>query len=420
MKSNTYDVIVIGGGPAGMMAAGRAAELGARVLLLEQNARLGKKLSITGGGRCNITNAEFNTRLFLENFPKAKQFLYSPFSQFSIQETFDFFEERGLPLKIEARKRAFPKTENAEDVVRVMEQYVKESGRVTIQLETRVLEFIQKDKKIIAVKTSSGTFHANAFILATGGAAAPKTGSSDNGVTMAGKLGHTVTPSNPNLVPLQVKEHWVKQLAGVTISDMRLTYKNKDGIFFKETGRLLFTHFGISGPLVINSAQYAIQELQHGPFDAYIDFFPEKEIGELDKELLALFEQHKNKDCKNVLPEFVRRKIADHILAPHVTGLAEKKVHSITKEERRQIIDHLKGLRFTVTETMGLDWAIRADGGIEPKEVNFSTMQSRLHENFYPIGDTLNINRPSGGFSLQLCWTMGFVAGTHAAEHFSP
>jgi len=263
-NTKTYDLIVIGGGASGMLAAGRAADLGARVLLLEKNKVLGKKLKVTGGGRCNITNAEFDVRTFLENFPESKEFLYSPFSKFSSKDTFTFFESRGLPLVIEARKRAFPKTQSALDVFRVMEKFVKRNG---IDIKTGVcVTSIQKEgDKIISVKTSKGEeFFGDNFAIATGGFAAPETGSTGDGFNMLEKLGHTITKSRPNIVPLTTNEEWVHSLSGTTLSFMTIRFIQDGKTKIKKTGKILFTHFGISGPLILNSS-HEVQKLLYSP-----------------------------------------------------------------------------------------------------------------------------------------------------------
>lgn len=416
MKTNNYNVIVIGGGPSGMMAAGRAGELGASVLLIEKNNRLGKKLSITGGRRCNITNAEFDNHLFLDNFPEAKQFLFSPFSKFNVESAFEFFEGRGLPLIVEDRKRAFPKSENAEDVCTTLQNYIEESGNVTLQLDTAVESLIIDDQNVKGVKTSAGSFFAEKIILATGGFAAPETGSTGEGISMLAKIGHKVKEPDASLVPLRSSASWVHSLSGTSVDDMELRYMQDGKTKLKIRGRLLFTHFGISGPLVINSAQKVKTYLKDGDVTASLDLFPDFDLGGIDKYLLELFEQNKNKQLKTVLKEILQKKLSEVVLKVADLKIGDEVVHSISKEDRKLLGRTLKELTFPIIGTMGLDWAIVADGGVDPKEVDFKNMTSRLFPNLYLIGDTLNINRPSGGFSLQLCWTTGFIAGTDATE----
>ena len=417
MKKNTqqYDLIVIGGGAAGMMMAGRAAECGAHVLLLEKNPELGKKLSITGGGRCNITNAEFNVRTFLDNFPESKEFLFSPFSQFSAKDTLSFFEQKGLELVVEARKRAFPKTQRAEDVTKTMVAYIKKH-HVRVVTNACVTSIKQRAGDSYGVKTESGEeYVAPKIAIATGGRAAPETGSTGDGFRFLKKLGHTIALPNPNIVPLKTDATWLHALSGLSLSFMRIRFMQDGKTKIKKLGKILFTHFGISGPLVLNSSFEVGKLLTHGPVTAEIDLFPDSEEPDLDRKVLRLFEKNKNKMAKHVFPEFVPKGLGLAILELPDVALADKKVHSVTKEERQMLVKKMKRLTFGVTGTLGFDKAVIADGGVAPEEVDFKTMTSKLHLNIYLLGDVLNINRPSGGYSLQLAWTTGWVAGTHAA-----
>lgn len=410
--ADSYDLLVIGGGPSGMMCAGRAAELGARVLLLEKNPVLGKKLSITGGGRCNITNAEFDVRAFLEHFPESKEYLFSPFSKFSAKNTIAFFEKRGLPIKIEDRKRAFPTTESAPDVVRVMEAYVREHG-VTVMTNAAV-STLQKDAGGYTVRTKRGdAYRARAVALATGGLAAPETGSTGDGFSFLKKLGHTIIRPNPNIVPLTTSAPWVHALAGTTLPHAGIRFLQNDKVALRRKGKILLTHFGISGPTVLNASFAVSKLLKQGAVEASLDLFPNDDDAALNAKLIALFEDNKNKALKNTLSDLIPTALARAILSLPTLALGEKKVHSVTKEERRALVYTLKHLAFPITGTLGFDKAVIADGGVELDEVDFKTMESRLHPGLYLLGDMLNINRPSGGFSLQLCWTTGFVAATH-------
>lgn len=411
-----YDLIVIGGGPSGMMMTGRAAELGAKVLLLEKNKDLGKKLRITGGGRCNITNAEFDVRKFLSNFPESKDFLFSPFSKFNSQNTFTFFEKKGLPLVVEARKRAFPKSEKADDVFKLLERYIRSNGG-EIKTDTQVVKLNKDGDKIVSVETKkSEKYFAKNFALATGGASAQWTGSTGDGFKWLKKLGHTIKEPSANLVPLTSNEKWIHRLSGLTLSFMTIKFIQNNKAQIKKTGKILFTHFGVSGPLIINSAFEVKKLLRKGSVIASIDMFPDTNESDLDKRVLKLFEQNKNKVLKNILPELIHKNLAKEILKLPDINLLEREPNSITKDERKNLVKKLKDLRFVISGTLGLEKAIIADGGIIPEEVNFKNMTSKLYSNLYLLGDVLNINRPSGGYSLQLCWTTGHVAGSDVGE----
>jgi predicted Rossmann fold flavoprotein len=412
IEGEPFDVIVIGGGASGMMAAGRAGARGLRVLLLEKNNELGKKLSITGGGRCNITNAEFNTRALLSHYGEAQDFLHSPFSQFGVKETFNFFTERGLPLIVEDRKRAFPLTEKAHDVTRVLERYLTENN-VTVRPNTKVRGFLIEQGRVTGVDTNHGIMNAKSFVLATGGLSHSETGSTGEGISWLKHAGHTTYESNPDIVPLIVQESWVKKMSGKSIASIKITFgTGKQRI--TRTGGLLFTHFGLSGPLILNVAREVKALLRKNPIvSSTIDLFPEDDIGTVRRNVLAYFEVHKNQTFRNAIKALVQSGMTDAILVHLDPGVHDTKLHSISKEVRNHFVDVVKELKITITGTMGYDWAVVSDGGVDLKEVDTKTMASTLYKNLFLCGDVLHINRPSGGFSLQLCWTTGWVAGSH-------
>ena len=413
---NKYDLIVIGGGPSGMMMAGCAAERGAKVLIIERNKKLGEKLKITGGGRCNVTNAEFNVRKFLDNFPNSKNFLFSPFSKFSAKDTFLFFESLGVPLVTEQKLRVFPKSQNAKDIFRALEAYMRRN-RVEVITSNRVI-YVKKDgNKIVSVYTKKGTeFFGRNFAIATGGIAAPQTGSTGDGFEFLKTLGHTIKKPNPNIVPLTSDEAWVHRLSGLTLSFMSIRFKQKGKIKFKKTGKILFTHFGISGPLILNISHKVRELLKNGDVEASIDMFPDTEEDKLDKKVLGIFEKNKNKKLKNVLGAIIPEKLSKELLEMSDTPIGNVEINSIIKEDRKRLVKKMKNLNFKITGTLGNEKAVITDGGIIPEEVNFKSMTSKLYPNLYLLGDILNINRPSGGFSLQLCWTTGHVAGVDVAS----
>ncbi len=410
--SEIYDLIVIGGGPAGMMAAGTAAKEGKRVLLLEKNSDLGEKLKITGGGRCNITNYELDNRKFLAHFGEAGKFLFSPFSQFAVKETFTFFEKKKLPLVIQARNRVFPKSERAYDVYLTLKEFMKKH-RVKILLNSPVIKINKKGNEIDSVDTKNTRYQAKKYIIAVGGVAAPETGSTGDGFKWVEKLGHTIHRPNPNIVPLRSNTEWVKHISGTTLSFMKITFFVNDEKAFSKTGKILFTHFGLSAPLILNSAKEVRKLLDQGRVHAEIDLFPDTHLGALDKRILKLFEKTKNKDVKNALMELLPKKVAEVIHDLLALEERNKKVHSFTVEERKRLLHLLKHLPLSIDGLMGMDRAVIADGGVPLEEIDTKTMQSKIVKNLYLIGDMLHVNRPSGGYSLQLCWTTGYVAGKH-------
>ncbi len=415
-EPKSYDLIVVGGGASGLIAAGRAAERGLRVLLLEKNKRLGEKLRISGGGRCNITNAEEDERVLLKKYGKAEKFLYSLFAQFGVKDTFNFFESRKLPLKIEANKRAFPKTEKALDVVHVLESYL-DKGVVEVRTNSPVTNVDIKDKKIIAVYSGKELYCATDYIFATGSISHPETGSTGDGFKWLESLGHTVAKPTPTIVPLAVKEKWVKALAGISLSDMKITFYVDNKKNFSLNGKILFTHFGISGPLILNNAHKVADLLHEGIVTAIIDIYPKMDIGALEKKVISIFDANKNKSLKNIIKEMVPdgvHKGISILIAEHLD--LEIKVHSVSKENRKIIVNLLKSLPITIEGLMGFDRAVVADGGVQLDEIDWKTMRSKKISNLLVTGDLLHINRPSGGYSLQLCWSTGYVAGSHAGR----
>lgn len=411
---SSYDVLVIGGGASGMLAAGRAAELGKKVLLIEKNEQLGAKLAITGGGRCNITNAEEDERVLLSRYGAADKFLYSAFSQFGMKDTFSFFESHGLPLVVQAYKRAFPASERASDVVRALEKYLAH-GKVEVRTGVAVKGIVATGGHIERVETSVGDFSAHSYILATGGVSHPETGSTGDGFTWLKELGHSVAKPTPTIVPLKVREGWVKALAGVSLDAMKMTFA-VDGVKqFSKTGPLLFTHFGISGPTVLNSAGKVASLLPEGVVTATLDLFPGMDSGALDRKITEIFDTNKNKLLKNVLKDTVPPGMSETFLSLASGVDPETKVHSVTKEARKSLGKLCKCMPMTITGLMGLDRAVVADGGLPLTEVDMRTMRSSIIDNLFITGDLLHISRPSGGYSLQLCWTTGYVAGSHAA-----
>lgn len=410
---NTFDTIVIGGGAAGMMAAVILGSRNKRVLLLEKNNKLGEKLRISGGGRCNILNAEEDVRELLKHFKDADKFLFSPFSQFGMQETWEFFESNNLRLKVEDRKRAFPQSDNAEDVCELFKRLLQEN-KVEVRKKMEVERIITKQNKITEVVASGEHFAADNFIFATGGISHPETGSTGDGFAWLKDLGHTVQDPVPTIVPVKVEERWVKKLSGTKLQDVKISFIQKKEKKFSTRGNVLITHFGLSGPTILNAAGKVQDLLYEGAVTAHVDLFPDLSLGDLNEKILSLFEERKNKTVKNVFKELFQDRLAE-ALAARFPGIDEEiQVNTVTKEQRIKIVEYLKQVPITITELMGEDRAVIADGGVPLTEIDTKEMRSLKVPNLFVVGDLLHINRPTGGYSLQLCWTMGYVAGMHA------
>lgn len=414
MNADTYDVAVIGGGPSGMMAAGRAAQLGMRVVLIEKNKGLGKKLLITGAGRCNVANAEFDTRALLARFKDAGKFLASPFSQWAAKESVDFFNARGMPTKVEAEKRVFPVSNSARSVWTVLVDYLKEGG-VQVLAGVPVQKLRAENRAIAGIELRGGrTIFAKRYILATGGISHPETGSTGDGYTWLRELGHTVNEAGGSLVPVAVKDARTKRAAGVSIADAKITLLQNETKQGSRTGKILFTHVGLSGPAILNMSRDIGELLNYGEVIIEIDLLPNLGYEKVNAALLEAFSAHANKKIRNALSPLIAPALAPLVL--EAAGIAQDApCNGITRKERVQLMKTLKHLRFEAQNLLGLDKAVITAGGVSLSEIDMRTMRSLKYDNLYLAGDLLDIDRPSGGYSLQLCWTTGFVAGTAAA-----
>ncbi|MFA7286821.1 MAG: NAD(P)/FAD-dependent oxidoreductase [Patescibacteria group bacterium] len=405
----SWDAVVIGGGPAGMMAAGRAAECGHSVLLLEKNATLGKKLLITGGGRCNVTNNK-ELRIMLAKYKGKDKFLFSAFSQFSIEDALSFFHRRGMATKEEAEGRIFPVSNSAQSVWNVLVQYMKEGG-VRVQTAAAVMAVEARDGQFIIKLKDKSEISAKACIIAAGGISRPETGSTGEGFLWLKKMGHRIVENDFALVPVALKDSWVKKLAGVSLRDCKLTTFQNGQKQEASKGTLLFTHVGISGPMVLNMSRGIGELLKYGEVSIMLDLFPKVDGGELKQQLQTLLVTESNKKIKNVLG-----KVIPNALVPVLLSLAgidgETPNHSVRSESRKALIRLMKAVPLSVKGLLGKDKAVVSSGGVSLEEVNFKTMESRTVPGLYVVGDMLDIDRPSGGYSLQLCWTTGFVAGS--------
>lgn len=403
------DVIVIGGGASGMMAAIIAARDGKEVLILEKNKVLGNKLSITGGGRCNITNTNPDEKKMLSNYGEYAKYLHSAFSVFGVKDTILFFNSIGINIITEARHRAFPSTQSAKDVTAALRKEIKKLG-IKVRTGTIVIDIKIKSGKITEIITKDETYTAKSFILSTGGMSHPETGSTGDGFNFLKSFGHEVYDPKPSIVPLRTKEKWSHNLSGMSVENAKIIFYTDGKKSFLKQGKILFTHFGLSGPMILNLSTKVSDLIHSGTVTAKINFFPELSEGELDKKILKLFDKNKNKDIKNIIGELIQDKIGLELLEKVGVDI-KTKVHSITKENRKNFRIFLQEAPITIDGLMGYDRAVIADGGINMKEIDTKTMLSNKIKNLFITGDLLNINRPSGGFSLQLCWTTGYIAG---------
>ncbi len=395
------------------MAAGRVAEMGAKVILIEKNESLGKKLLITGGGRCNLTNAEFDTRKFLEKFKGDGKFLFSTFSQFGVKETLEFFHKLGVETKVENEQRVFPASDSSKTVLDALLKYIKKQ-KVEIILNSPVTDILtsKNDKqKISGVRLKNRKeILARKVIIATGGTSRPETGSTGDGFGWLRKIGHTIIEPTPSLVPIAIKDAWIKKLAGLSLANIKITTFQNNVKQESGKGKIIFTHFGLSGPAILNMSKDIGELLKYGEVIISLDLFPSEDHGMLNTKIQELFKKQNNKKFKNSLNTLTPSALASEIVKISKIN-PETQCNSVTREERLALVNILKNIPIRADKLLGEEKAIISSGGVSLDEVDFKTMSSRLFPNLYLIGDILNIDRPSGGYSLQLCWTTGFVAG---------
>jgi len=405
-----YDLIVIGGGPAGMMVAGRAAENGARVLLLEKNDILGKKLLLTGKGRCNITQAEFNIENFIKNFGKSGYFLKPALYQFGPKEIIDFFEKRNVNIKIERGKRAFPESDKSQDVLRALIGYLKDTS-VEIKTGSTVKSIITENKEIQKIILSDGKIlEAERYAICSGGKSYPLTGSTGDGYYWLEEMGHSIAAPRPALVPIIAKERFVKDIEGLSLKNVSIAIFQNNKKMDSRFGEALFTDNGMSGPIILNMSKKIGELLETGNIELGIDLKPALSFEILDERLLRDFKEFSGKIFKNYLGELLPKKIIPLILK-FSTIDPNKKVNSISKEERKKIIHLLKNFKLTIDRIDGFENAIITAGGVSLKEIDSKTMRSKIIKNLYLAGEILDLDGPTGGFNLQVCWSTGFVIG---------
>lgn len=424
-------VIVVGGGAAGMMAAYAAAKCGHNVVLMEQNEKLGKKLYITGKGRCNVTNA-CNQDQFFENIVTNPKFLYSAFYGFDNKQMMSLLEEAGCKLKVERGERVFPVSDHASDVTAALQRILRQK-KVEVRLNTKVNRLLVSDKageenafednrasncenseerKICGVLLADGTkMGADAIVLATGGLTYPTTGSTGDGYSMAAGLGHTVRECVPALAPMEIREQWCGLLQGLALRNVTLTMQCGTKKIWQGFGEMLFTHFGISGPLVLSASSYYSKCKDKTDVTVTVDLKPALTAEQLDRRILRDFEDNPNKQLKNVIDDLYPAKLTPVMI--ELSGIdREKKIHEITKQERTRLVEITKQLKMKVIRLRDFTEAIITQGGIGVKEVNPSTMESKLIRGLYFAGEVLDVDALTGGFNLQIAWSTGYLAGS--------
>ncbi len=406
-------VIVVGGGAAGMMAAIWAARSGAKVSLYEKNEKLGKKIFITGKGRCNLTNACDVEDLF-RNVVTNPKFLYSAFYSFDNAQTMSFFEELGLSIKVERGDRVFPMSDHSSDVIKVLEKECKRLG-VDIHLQTPIKQLLSENQQIVGVQLcDKKTEMADSVIIATGGLSYPRTGSTGDGFRFANQLNHNMVQDYPSLVPFNIKEDWCKELMGLSLKNVSVKVMQEKKKVYEGFGEMLFTHFGVSGPLIISASAYVHRYLNK-PLSLFIDLKPALSREQLDERILRDFEKVQNKQFKHALDELLPKRLISVIIA--LSGIdPEKKVHSVSREERMRILDLMKSLPLSILSLREYDEAIITKGGVSVKDVNPSTMESKKVKGLYFAGELLDVDALTGGFNLQIAWSTGYLAGISATE----
>lgn len=406
-------VLIIGGGAAGMMAGVFAARNHHEVHILEKNEKLGKKVFITGKGRCNVTNACDTEELFPAMMSNPK-FLYSSFYSFTPQDVMEFFEKAGVPLKVERGNRVFPRSDHSSDIIRALERELKKAG-AKIHLHTAVKEIVKESEtdSVTGVILTDGTFmEGDAVIVATGGFSYQSTGSTGDGYRFARELGLKVTDIAPSLVPLKTKEDYIPKLQGLSLKNTGLTIKNGKKVLYEDFGEMMFTHFGVTGPMILSASAHIgakLAKAPNGELSAYLDLKPALTREQLDARILREFEAGPNKQFKNVIGVLFPSSLTPVML--ELGGIpAEKKIHDISREERQHFIDLIKAFPFTITGMGEFKEAIITRGGVSVKEINPGTMEAKKISGLYFAGEVLDLDAVTGGYNLQIAWSTAYLA----------
>ncbi len=400
--------IVIGGGAAGMMAAYAAAMCGNEVSLYEKNEKLGKKVYITGKGRCNVTNACETQDLF-NNIVTNPKFMYSPIYTFDNNMVQSFMEEWGCPLKVERGNRVFPQSDKSYDVINALIRAMREN-KVDINLDSHVSDILTENGHVTGVRVNGCDIECDNVILATGGYSYPSTGSTGEGHTMASKLGHHITKCMPALVPFTAAEEWVKELQGLSLRNCGVTIYDGDHKIYEDFGELLFTHFGVSGPTVLSASSYAVDIIRKRPLRLVIDLKPALDEKQLDARILRDFEANINRKFMNSLDKLFPKSLIPVIIER--SGIdAQCRVNEITRDKRQGLVKLIKNFDLTLTGLRGFNEAIITHGGVDVKEIDSSTMESKLIKGLYFAGEMIDVDAVTGGFNLQVAWSTGYLAG---------
>lgn len=397
-----------------MFAALGAAEAGHRVTILEQNEKLGKKIYITGKGRCNLTNA-CDTEEIFAHVPRNAKFLYSAIYTYDNFRVMDFFEANGMPVKTERGNRVFPVSDHSSDVISTLQKALEKAG-VEVLLHTKVTEILSKDGKITGVRLKNGEKRtADAIILATGGKSYSSTGSTGDGFVFAEQLGHKIEEPVPSLVPMTVLEDYCMQMQGLSLRNVQATIREGGKVFFEEFGEMLFTHFGVSGPLMLSASSVVNDRLRKKNLSLTIDLKPALSEEQLDARILRDFEENKNRQFKNSVKGLLPAKMIPVVIS--LSGIdPEKKINGITKQERKKLVECIKAFPLTLTGLRGFNEAIITRGGVSVKQVDPSTMESKLVKGLYFAGEILDVDAYTGGFNLQIAWSTGYMAGSSITE----
>lgn len=414
MNREKGQVVVVGGGAAGMIAAVAAADSGRRVVILEKNEKLGKKIYITGKGRCNVTNACERDKFF-ENIVSNPKFLYSAFHKFDNYALMSLLEDNGCHLKTERGDRVFPVSDHASDVTAAFQRLLQKKG-VEVRLRCTAQGIACANERVTGVRLTDGSvIPAESVIVATGGLSYRTTGSTGDGYRMAVELGHKVKTCEPALVPLAVTEDWCKKIQGLSLKNVSLIMSCGKKKLYQGFGEMLFTHYGVSGPLVLSASSFCGKKKDEEPFLLSVDLKPALSEEQLDKRILRDFEENLNRQFKNVLNGLYPSKLISVMIER--SGIdPEKKVHEITKQERRRLVELTKAFTLHVREKRGYDEAVITQGGVSVKEVNPSTMESKLVRGLYFAGEVLDLDGLTGGFNLQIAWSTGYLAGMSCAR----